>query len=94
MRCLPTLLFLVLTTGIPRAHEVDPIDTLAVLRHAFEDNDCIMTKNQILRAFQDVGYDPTQATAAAADATRRDDVDRLYGQPPTYRYSGSPRCAF
>ena len=94
MRCLPALLFLALSAGLPLAHEVDPFDILAVLRHAFEYNDCIMTKDQILQAFQDVGYDPAQANAAAMDATQRDDVDRLYGHPPTYRYTGSPRCAF
>lgn len=72
----------------------DPSDTNAFLRHAFEENACVMTEAQLLRLYQDAGFGLMGANNAVVAVSQREDIEVIGRDPFTYRYLGSPYCAF
>lgn len=90
-------LLMLLTAGSAPAHDgaaPDPADTNAFVRHAFEEHDCIMTEAQLLTLYQEAGFGLMGANNAVIAVSSREDIEVINRDPFTYRYVGSPYCAF
>ncbi|QDC11413.1 hypothetical protein FHY55_20225 [Oceanicola sp. D3] len=94
MRYLLLCLLIALPAAAQDRPPPKPGDPDDFVRYIFETNACVMTEDQLLKAYQESGYGIMGANNAVIAVSEREDIEVLSRNPFRYRYYGSDYCGF